>query len=109
MLPDTMLISTQYGFMFLKLKPYDAPLTCLNMYKLAKLNFFANNFIHRVVRIFVIQSGDNTGTAKAGRDIPFVQKYLRFRYDEMGAVGMASNGKERKAPNGLSLTARPRI
>ena len=93
-LPDTMLISTQYGFMFLKLKTYDAPLTALNMYKLAKINFFANNYFHRVVPNFVIQSGDNTGTGEGGPGYSIRTEISPIRYDSAGAVGMASSGKD---------------
>ncbi len=93
-LPDTMLIQTQYGFMFLKLDTYNAPLTALNMYKLAKINFFANNYIHRVVPNFVIQSGDNTGTGDGGPGYAIRTEISPARYDSTGVVGMASSGKD---------------
>lgn len=93
-LPDTMLIQTQYGFMFLKLDTYNAPLTALNMYKLAKINFFANNYIHRVVPNFVIQSGDNTGTGDGGPGYAIRTEISPVRYDSAGVVGMASSGKD---------------
>lgn len=93
-LPDTMHIQTQYGFMYLKLKTYDAPLTALNMYKLAKNNFFANNYIHRVVPNFVIQSGDNTGTGEGGPGYAIRTEISPIRYDSAGVVGMASSGKD---------------
>lgn len=93
-LPDTLLILTQYGFMFLKLDTYNAPLTALNMYNLAKINFFANNYIHRVVPNFVIQSGDNTGTGDGGPGYAIRTEISPVRYDSAGAVGMASSGKD---------------
>lgn len=93
-LPDTMFILTDYGSMYLKLHTYDAPLTALNMYKLAKLNFFANNYIHRVVPNFVIQSGDNTGTGEGGPGYAIRTEISPARYDSTGVVGMASSGKD---------------
>ena len=93
-LPDTLLIPTQYGFMFLKLKTYEAPLTVLNMYKLAKINFFANNYFHRIVPNFVIQTGDNTGTGEGGPGYAIRTEIAPIRYDSTGAVGMASSGKD---------------
>ncbi|MEP7234498.1 MAG: peptidylprolyl isomerase, partial [Ignavibacteriota bacterium] len=93
-IPDTFLISTQYGFMFLKPHTFETPLTCLNMYNLAKANFFANNYIHRVVPNFVIQSGDNTGTGEGGPGYAIRTEIAPIRYDDMGVVGMASSGKD---------------
>ncbi|MDP4230890.1 MAG: peptidylprolyl isomerase, partial [Bacteroidota bacterium] len=93
-LPDTMLIETQYGVMYLKLDTYNTPLTALNMYKLAKLNWFANNYIHRIVPNFVIQSGDNMGTGDGGPGYAIRTEIAPSRYDSTGVVGMASSGKD---------------
>ena len=93
-LPDTMLVQTQYGFMYLKLRRYDAPLTSLNMYKLAKIFFFVNNYIHRVVPNFVIQTGDNSGTGEGGPGYSIRTEISPIRYDSAGVVGMASSGKD---------------
>jgi cyclophilin family peptidyl-prolyl cis-trans isomerase/HEAT repeat protein len=93
-LPDTMLMQTQYGFMYLRLDTYNAPLTALNMYKLAKINFFANNYIHRVVPNFVMQLGDPSGTGDGGPGYSIRTEISPVRYDSAGVVGMASSGKD---------------
>jgi cyclophilin family peptidyl-prolyl cis-trans isomerase len=93
-LPDTMLISTEYGLLFLKLNTYETPLTVLNMYKLAKRSFLLNNFIHRVVPNFVIQTGDITGAGYGGPGYSIRTEISPLRYDSAGVVGMASSGKD---------------
>ncbi|MEI8135124.1 MAG: peptidylprolyl isomerase [bacterium] len=93
-LPDTMVIQSNYDFIFIKLNTFETPLTALNMYKLAKLNWFANNFIHRLVPNFVIQSGDLTGTGDGGPDHSIRTEIAPLQYDKTGVVGMASSGKD---------------
>jgi len=104
-----MVISTQYGLMFMKMKIYDAPLTCLNMYKLAKINCFANSFFHRVVPNFVIQLGDMTGTGEGGPGYSIRTEYLRSAMIIWERSVWHRAVKTRKGHNGSSLTALPHI
>ncbi len=92
--PDTLLVPTKYGFYYLKLMPYDAPLSVLNILKLAKVNFFANCYVHRVVPNFVIQTGDNTGSGYGGPGYSIRTEISPAQYDTEGIVGMASSGKD---------------
>jgi cyclophilin family peptidyl-prolyl cis-trans isomerase len=93
-MPDTMLIQSKFDMIYIKLNTYESPLSALNMIKLAKINWFANNFIHRIVPNFVIQSGDNTGTGDGGPDYRIRTEIAPTRYDSAGVVGMASSGKD---------------
>lgn len=92
--PDTLLVPTRFGFLFVKLLPYDAPLTCLNMLKLARTYLFVNTYFHRIVPNFVIQTGDPTGTGFGGPGYAIRTEISPTRYDEEGMVGMASDGKD---------------
>ena len=92
--PDTLLIQYTPEFMFLKLDKYNAPLTCLNMIKLAKMNFFANNIWHRVVPNFVIQAGDPDQTGYGGPGYSIRREISLREYDTPCVVGMASDGKD---------------
>ena len=47
----------------------DAPKTCHNFYELAKRGYYNNTTFHRIVRDFVIQGGDPTGTGRGGQSI----------------------------------------
>jgi len=64
--PDTLLVQYTPEFMFLALDKRNAPMTCLNMIKLVKGNYFAQNYFHRVVPNFVIQGGDQNATGFGG-------------------------------------------
>lgn len=92
--PDTILVQYPREFLFVKLDKYNAPLTCLNMIKLFKINFFANNVWHRVVPNFVIQAGDPSGTGFGGPGYSIRREVSNSYYDEVGVVGMASSGKD---------------
>ncbi|HEY6172709.1 MAG TPA: peptidylprolyl isomerase, partial [Candidatus Kapabacteria bacterium] len=92
--PDTILVQYAPEFMFIKLDKYNAPLTCLNMIKLFKDNYFAQNYFHRVVPNFVIQGGDRTATGFGGPGYSIRREISNVYYDEIGVVGMASSGKD---------------
>lgn len=92
--PDTLLVQNPIDFLFVKLDKYNAPLTCLNMLKLASNNYFATEYIHRVVPNFVIQSGDPTGTGSGGPGYAIRREISPITYDKPGVVGMASSGKD---------------
>ena len=92
--PDTLLIQSGIEMMFLKLHKYEAPLTCLNMLKLAEMNFFGTNYFHRVVPNFVIQGGDPTGTGSGGPGYSIRREISPLVYRKPAVVGMASSGKD---------------
>lgn len=65
--------------------------TSQNFYDLAKKGFYNNVIFHRVIRGFMIQGGDPTGTGTGGpgyqfADEPFTGSYTR------GTVAMANSG-----------------
>ncbi len=91
---DTLLVPLAPDGVFIKLDKYNAPLTCLNMIKLAKINFFANNEWHRVVPNFVVQAGDPTGTGEGGPGYSIRREISPREYDSPYVVGMASSGKD---------------
>ena len=92
--PDTILVQYAPEFMFIKLDKRNAPLTCLNMLRLLKDNYFAQNYFHRVVPNFVIQGGDPTGTGFGGPGYSIRREVSNVYYDEVGVIGMASSGKD---------------
>ena len=54
------------GIIKLELYPDQAPLTCANFEKLAKEGFYNGLIFHRVIKNFMIQGGDPTGTGTGG-------------------------------------------
>ena len=54
------------GIIKLELYPDQAPITCANFEKLAKEGFYNGLIFHRVIKNFMIQGGDPTGTGTGG-------------------------------------------
>jgi cyclophilin family peptidyl-prolyl cis-trans isomerase/HEAT repeat protein len=93
-IPSRMVINFEHGTTELHLLTYYAPLTVLNMVKLAKEQLFTNSVVHRVVPNFVIQGGDPTGTGYGGPGFTIRSEFTPLEYDREGVVGMASDGKD---------------
>ena len=56
------------GIIKLELYPEKAPITCENFVNLAKDGFYDGLIFHRVIKDFMIQGGDPTGTGMGGSD-----------------------------------------
>jgi cyclophilin family peptidyl-prolyl cis-trans isomerase/HEAT repeat protein len=92
--PDTLLVPTKYGFLYIRPSAYDAPLSVINILKLAKMGFYSGSSIHRLVPNFVIQTGDVTGSGYGGPGYTIRTETTPLRYDTEGICGMASDGKD---------------
>jgi peptidyl-prolyl cis-trans isomerase B (cyclophilin B) len=55
-----------YGIIIAELYPEIAPITVENFQKLVSEHFFDNMIFHRVIKDFMIQTGDPTGTGTGG-------------------------------------------
>jgi cyclophilin family peptidyl-prolyl cis-trans isomerase len=88
----TAVIETNYGKISVRFFPKEAPLTVNNFVFLAREGYYNNVKIHRIVKGFVIQSGDATrgdGTGGPGYrfpDEPIVRGY------KAGTLAMANSG-----------------
>ncbi|MBR1377473.1 MAG: peptidylprolyl isomerase [Bacilli bacterium] len=59
-------IDTSKGIIMVELYPDVAPKTVSNFKSLVKNNFYKNMIFHRVIKDFMIQTGDPTGTGSGG-------------------------------------------
>ena len=84
-------IKTNYGDIVVQLYPEDAPLTVNNFVFLARQGFYDGVKFHRVVKNFVIQSGDPTGTGSGGPGYKFVDEKVARDYVP-GTLAMANSG-----------------
>ena len=85
------ILHTTEGDISIKLHTKETPKTAQNFIDLANKKFYDNTIFHRVVKEFMIQGGDPTGTGKGGPgymfdDEPFTGNYMR------GTVAMANSG-----------------
>ena len=70
-----------------------APKTVKNFLDLTNKGYYRNMIFHRVVKGFVIQTGDPTGTGKGGPGYKFDNEIVpALRHNQPGVVAMANAG-----------------
>jgi cyclophilin family peptidyl-prolyl cis-trans isomerase len=84
-------LETNHGTITIELYPDDAPKAVNNFVNLAREGFYDNTVFHRVVKGFVIQGGDPTGTGSGGPGYKFEDERIVKDY-EKGTVAMANAG-----------------
>jgi peptidyl-prolyl cis-trans isomerase-like 1 len=62
-------LDTSMGTIIVELYNQHAPKTCKNFAALAQRGYYDNVVFHRVIRDFMIQGGDPTGTGRGGTSI----------------------------------------
>ncbi|WP_421617685.1 peptidylprolyl isomerase [Brevibacillus sp. TJ4] len=85
-------ISTSMGDITIDLFAKDAPLAVNNFVFLAKDNYYDNLTFHRVVKNFMIQTGDPLGTGIGGPGYTFEDELNNGHEYEVGVVAMANAG-----------------
>ncbi|PIQ90282.1 MAG: peptidylprolyl isomerase [Candidatus Omnitrophica bacterium CG11_big_fil_rev_8_21_14_0_20_41_12] len=87
---------TNQGNIELKLMPDIAPKTCENFTKLVEKGYYNGLIFHRVIKGFMIQGGDPTGTGAGGESIwgkPFEDEVIPVvKFDNSGMLAMANAG-----------------
>ncbi|XP_024081043.1 peptidyl-prolyl cis-trans isomerase CWC27 homolog isoform X2 [Cimex lectularius] len=91
------LLKTTVGDIDIELWSKEAPLACRNFVQLCMENYYNNTTFHRVIKGFIAQGGDPTGTGNGGESIygePFKDEFhTRLRFNKRGLVAMANAGK----------------
>jgi peptidylprolyl isomerase len=85
-------VSTNMGDMDVELYAKEAPLTVNNFVFLAREGFYENVKFHRIIKGFMVQTGDPTGTGGGGPGYRFVDEPVTMNYDK-GIVAMANAGE----------------
>jgi len=86
-------IETSMGTMELELYEDKAPITTSNFIALANRDFYNGVIFHRVVKGFVIQGGDPTGTGRGGSGTTIPDEVRPdLRHDSIGVLSMANSG-----------------
>lgn len=62
-------LQTSIGTVIVELYVKHAPKTCKNFRELARRGYYNNTVCHRIIKDFMIQAGDPTGTGKGGESI----------------------------------------
>jgi cyclophilin family peptidyl-prolyl cis-trans isomerase len=87
----TATIDTSAGTMTAELFAGEAPKTVNNFVFLARDGFYDGVIFHRVIRGFMIQGGDPTGTGRGGPGYRFDDEPVTRRYNR-GILAMANAG-----------------
>ena len=87
----TATIKTNRGDIELQLFPQEAPIAVNNFVFLARQGFYDGVTFHRVVKDFVIQSGDPTGTGAGSPGYTFADEKVTRNY-AAGTLAMANTG-----------------
>jgi cyclophilin family peptidyl-prolyl cis-trans isomerase len=88
---STATMHTNHGAIDLELFDDDAPKTVENFRKLAADGFYDGVIFHRVIKDFMIQGGDPTGTGTGGPGYTFEDEFNEHKV-ERGALAMANAG-----------------
>ena len=88
-------IKTNHGDLRIKLFPEQAPKTVANFIALSKDGYYNGVIFHRIIKDFMIQGGDPTGTGMGGESIygqAFEDEFSEELYNVRGALSMANAG-----------------
>jgi cyclophilin family peptidyl-prolyl cis-trans isomerase len=86
-------IETDLGAMAIRLFADKVPITVNNFIFLAREGFYDGTIFHRVIKDFMVQGGDPTGTGRGGPGYRFKDEFRpELRHDQAGTVSMANAG-----------------
>lgn len=96
MAEKTAVLETNRGTIEIKLMPEVAPKACENFEKLIEKGYYNGIIFHRVIKDFMLQSGDPTGTGMGGESVwgkPFEDEGdPSVKFDKKGLLAMANSG-----------------
>jgi cyclophilin family peptidyl-prolyl cis-trans isomerase len=88
-------ISTDEGDIVLELFADKAPRTVNNFVFLANEGFYDGVTFHRVIKGFMAQGGDPTGTGRGGPGYSFPDEFhAALKHDQAGIISMANAGPD---------------
>jgi peptidylprolyl isomerase len=104
------IIHTNQGDITLELYPDIAPKAVKNFLELSKRGYYNGVIFHRVIKNFMIQGGDPTGTGRGGESIyghEFENEYKpNVVFDKPGLLAMANRGPNTNGSQ-FFITVRP--
>lgn len=88
----TATMETSMGTLVIALDPIKAPQTVNNFVFLALNHYFDGIIFHRIIKGFVCQGGDPTGTGRGGPGYRFDDELPKAGQYEIGSLAMANSG-----------------
>jgi peptidylprolyl isomerase len=106
----TVVLETNQGTIEIKLMSDIAPKACENFTKLVEKGYYNGLIFHRVIKNFMIQGGDPTGTGAGGQSIwgkPFEDEFnSKATFDSPGILAMANSGPSTNGSQFFITTAK---
>ncbi|XP_071509068.1 peptidyl-prolyl cis-trans isomerase-like 1 [Diadema setosum] len=94
--PPNVCLETSMGKITVELYWKQAPKTCHNFAELARRGYYNGVKFHRIIKDFMVQGGDPTGTGRGGNSIwgkPFQDEVtLELKHTGAGILSMANSG-----------------
>ncbi|RLM97663.1 hypothetical protein BBO99_00004194 [Phytophthora kernoviae] len=94
--PTHVVFETSVGDFTVELYSEHAPKTCWNIAELARRGYYNNTIFHRIIKDFMIQGGDPTGTGRGGESIygaKFDDEITKeLKHTGAGVLSMANSG-----------------
>ena len=104
------ILETNQGAVEIRLMPGVAPKACENFSKLIEKGYYDGIIFHRVIKNFMIQGGDSTGTGRGGESIwgkPFADEVSPdAKFDKPGLLAMANSGPNTNGSQFFITTAK---
>ena len=94
-LPKQAILETSFGEIYIKLYSNECPKTVENFIKLSKKGYYDNLIFHRVIKNFMIQTGDPKGNGTGGESIwggTFEDEFNDMLSHDSFSVSMANFG-----------------
>jgi len=96
--PPLVTLETSMGDVTIELYWKHAPITCRNFAELARRGYYNGTKFHRIIKDFMIQGGDPTGTGRGGASIygkEFGDEiHPELKHTGAGILSMANSGPD---------------
>ncbi|XP_063300500.1 peptidyl-prolyl cis-trans isomerase-like 1 isoform X1 [Pelobates fuscus] len=96
--PSHVILETSMGTITLELYWLNAPKTCKNLAELARRGYYNGTKFHRIIKDFMVQGGDPTGTGRGGASIYGKQFedeiHPDLKFTGAGILAMANAGPD---------------
>lgn len=103
-------LETNRGLIEIELSPDKAPKACQNFVGLIEKGYYDGVIFHRVIRKFMLQGGDPTGTGTGGESIwgsNFEDEcHKNLNFDSKGILAMANSGPNTNGSQFFITTAK---
>jgi len=103
-------LETNQGNIEVKLFEDIAPKTTENFKELVKKGYYDGIIFHRVIKAFMVQGGDPTGTGRGGQSVwgkPFADEVTPVvKFDQKGLLAMANAGPNTNGSQFFITTAK---